>query len=290
VSATQYETAESKSWPGPAEPGKVTLVTGASAGIGLAVARKLAGGGMKVVLVARRKDRLAAIAEELRSRGLTALAMPADLMHQEERERVYDEARRLWGDVDILVNNAGLGWYGYACRMPWEVAREMIEVNVAALVHLTLLCLPEMKARGSGHIINVGSIAGCLPEQGVGVYAATKAFLDSFTRSLYRELRGTGVHLSVVRAGSVATEFQQVARARQGGGTVPAEGLAVRPEQVANVVWRLVSRPTRQVFVPWYVRFATWLEPLFGRLIDRLGPMLLRRAERPADPRLGSRA
>jgi len=140
-----------------------------------------------------------------------------------------------------------------------------------------------MKARSSGHVVNIGSIAGCLPEQGVGVYGATKAFLDAFSTSLYRELRGTGVHVSAVRAGSVATEFQRAALERPGGGRVPAENLSIRPEQVAERVVRLLRHPRRQVFVPWYVRFAPWLEPLFGWAIDRLGPVLLRRADSGSD-------
>jgi short-subunit dehydrogenase len=153
----------------------------------------------------------------------------------------------------------------------------MLAVNVAGLLHLTLLYLPEMTARGTGHIINIGSIAGCLPEQGIGVYSATKAFVDAFSTALFRELRGTGVHVSVVRAGSVATEFQKVAKESPGGGAVPAENLAVAPERVADCVWRLIRRPRRQAFVPGFLVLAPWLEPLFGWIIDRLGPVLLRR-------------
>ncbi|MEO0082729.1 MAG: SDR family NAD(P)-dependent oxidoreductase, partial [candidate division WOR-3 bacterium] len=245
-----------KRWPG---TGRVALVTGASSGIGLAIARKFAAGGLKVVLVARRKERLATIAGDLEAGGADVIVVPADLALEAERERVCDEVRQSYGMIDVLVNNAGLGWYGYGYRMPWHVAREMLRVNVEAAVHLTLLCLPAMKSRGSGHVINIGSIAGCLPEQGIGIYGATKAFLDAFTTSLYRELRGSGVWVSVVRAGPVATEFFEAARRRPAGWAVPAQSLAISPEQVADRVWWLVRHPRRQVFVPCHLRLATWL-------------------------------
>ncbi len=265
--------------------GRSVLVTGASAGIGLAAARRLAADNQRLVLVARREERLAAVAGELKRQGADVLALPADLSLESERRRVTDEARQRMGAIDVLVNNAGLGWYGYGYRMPWSVAFQMLKVNVEALVHLTLLLLPEMKARNSGHIINIGSIAGCLPEQGVSVYSATKAFLDAFSTSLFRELRGTRVHVSVVRAGSVKTEFYQAARERPGGTAIPAESLAISPERVADKVAWLLRHPRRQVFVPRYLRLAPWLEPLFGWVIDRLGPLLLEREARSAEKR-----
>ena len=109
--------------------------------------------------------------------------------------------------VDVLVNNAGLGWYGFGTEMPWTIASEILQVNITAAVHFTLLFLKKMRSLGSGHIINIGSISGSLPSQGVALYGATKSFLDNFTTALYRELTGTHLHVSVVRAGPVLTEF-----------------------------------------------------------------------------------
>ena len=122
-------------------------------------------------------------------------------------ETVVQEAGRL----DVLVNNAGLGWYGYGADMPWKTAWEMLQVNVEAVVQLTINFLGRMRRRNIGHIINVGSISGSIPSQGVAVYGATKSFLDSFTTALHRELTGTRVHVSVVRAGPVLTEFGETA-------------------------------------------------------------------------------
>lgn len=260
--------------------GKVAVVTGASSGIGEAVARRLAYEGLKVALVARRQERLQRIAQELAQDGAETLPIAADIAQEAERLRVRETIRQHYGEIDILVNNAGLGWYGYGCRMPWEMAAQILKVNTEALVHLTLSYLPEMTRRGSGYIINIGSIAGSLPEQGVAVYSATKAFADAFTTALHRELRGTGVHLSIIRAGPVATEFFSRAKECPSGMPVPAERFAVSAERVADRVWSLLNHPRRVSYVPRILWFSRWVEPYFDWIIDRLGPLLLKRAER----------
>jgi short-subunit dehydrogenase len=252
--------------------GLTALVTGASAGIGAATARRLARAGMKVFLVARREDRLQRLAAEIRAGGREAWVLAADLTQEAERDRVHASAP----DVQVLVNNAGFGWYGYGCDMPPDLASAMIQLNVEALAQLTLLYLPGMRRQGVGHVINVGSIAGSMPNQGVSVYSATKAFADAFTTALYRELRGTGVHISVVRPGPVSTEFYALARAR--GLPVPAERFAISAERVADCIWSVLCRPRRVAFVPGYLWLTRWVEPYFDWLIDRLGPLLLRRA------------
>ncbi len=258
--------------------GKVALITGASSGIGAATARMLAREGWRVILVARRPGRLQALAEEIRAAGGKAQAIVADLAVEEERQRLFREVQAS-GGIDVLINNAGLGWYGYGADMPWPTARQMLEVNVAAVVHLTLLFLPEMRARNSGHIVNVGSIAGSLPSQGVALYSASKSFLDAFSTSLYREMRGNRVYVSIVRPGPVATEFFEAAADRSAGRRVPAEGLAVSPEAVACCICSLLRRPRRVAYVPGLLRFVPWVEPALGWLMDLLGPLLLRREQ-----------
>lgn len=174
---------------------KIAVVTGASSGIGAATARQFARMGMRVVLVARRLERLLGLKAEIASAGEKAEVVAADLRSEEERARVFEQV----GEADVLVNNAGFGWYGYYSEMSWETAHEMLETNVAAAAHLTSMFLPGMKARNRGHIINVGSISGSIPSQGIALYGATKSFLDNFTTALARELRGTRVFASVVR-------------------------------------------------------------------------------------------
>jgi len=260
--------------------GKVAVVTGASGGIGAEIAIKLAREGLKVVLVARREDSLQRLAEEIRADGGEALVIVADLVEERDRMRVVDQVRAIYGTVDVLVNSAGLGWYGYGADMPWALAWQMLQVNISAVVRFTLLLLGDMKARNSGHIVNIGSIAGSLPSQGVALYSATKSFVDAYTTALYRELQGTRVHVSVVRAGAVATEFFDRASSHLSALRMPARRLGVKPELVANRVWALLKRPARVAYVPRLLSFIPWVELCFGWLIDRLGPLLLRRQSR----------
>lgn len=256
--------------------GKVAWITGASSGIGAATAHKLAHHGLRLILVARRKGRLGDLAHEITSAGGDALALPADLTRERDRDRLLRQAALAFSPVDILVNNARLGWYGYGDQMPWPVAKEMLRPNAEAVVQLTLSVLPEMRRRRSGHVINVGSLAGSLPSQGVALYGATKSFLDSFSSALHRELRGSGIRVSVVRPGPVRSEFYAAAARRPRGHPIPAERFAIHPETVANRVWSFLRRPRRVAYVPSLLSLAPWVELTFGWLIDRLGPLLFR--------------
>jgi uncharacterized protein len=157
------------------------------------------------------------------------------------------------------------------------LALEMIQINLTAAAHLSLLMLREMTARGSGHIINISSVAGSLPEQGIALYGATKSFLDSFSTALHREARGTGVDVSVVRPGAVRTEFYDLAASQPSGLHIPGQRFAVSAETVGRRVAALVRHPRRVAYVPDWLRVIPWVEPAFGWLIDRLGPVLLRR-------------
>jgi len=256
---------------------KIAVITGASSGIGAATAKVLAAAGLRVVLVARRLERLLGMQRAIEDGGGHAEIIAADLASEADRLRVFEKVCWLYGGADVLVNNAGFGWYGYYAEMPWETAREMLQVNVGAAVHLTSLFLPGMRVRNSGHVVNVGSIAGGFPNQGVAVYSATKSFLDAFTTALYRETRGTRVNVSVVRAGPVRTEFCESALSREQGGHVPTEHVGVRPEVVARQIWKLLLRPRRVIYVPTALRITPWIELTFGWLVDRIGPLLLKR-------------
>lgn len=257
--------------------GKSALITGASSGIGAATAYRLAQAGLRLILVARRGDRLHEVADKIIASGGTAQVIVADLTNAPDRQVVYEQVSSQFGGADILINNAGLGWYGYGEAMPWSTALEMVEVNISAVVHFTLLFLNKMRQRGFGHIINIGSISGELPSQGIALYGATKSFLNNFTTALYRELIGTSLHVSVVRAGPVLTEFCHTAAKKPGGFSLPTEKIGVTPEKVADQIWKLIQRPRRAIYIPSYLAFIPWIEAYFGWLIDRLGPLLLRR-------------
>lgn len=255
---------------------KVAVVTGASSGIGAATARLFASKGMRVFLVARRMERLLALQAGIASAGGKAEVVAADLKSEEMRENVFKQIQT----ADVLVNNAGFGWYGYFYKMNWRTAREMLQVNVGAMAHFTSLFLPGMRAQKRGHIINVGSISGSIPSQGIAMYAAGKSFMDAFTTALCRELRGTGVHVSVVRAGPVRTEFCESAASMENGRHVPTERFGVTSEYLAERMWKLLHRPRRIIYAPRWLGIVPWVELGFGWLEDCLGPLLLKKQEK----------
>jgi uncharacterized protein len=188
------------------------LITGASSGLGAEYAKLFAADKHDVVLVARRRDRLEALARELRStHGVTAQVIAADLAKPQGAAAVIEEVERLRLPIDFLVNNAGFGASGAFVDIDLARELEMIQVNVTSLVALTRAFLPAMVARRRGRILNVGSTAGFPPGPFMAVYYASKAFVNSFTEALWYELRGTGVSATVSCPGATATEFSQVA-------------------------------------------------------------------------------
>jgi dihydroflavonol-4-reductase len=256
---------------------RVAVITGASSGIGAATALRLGSAGYTVVLAARREDRLNALADSIRDSGGKAEVVAVDLAAPDGPQMLHRRVMEMHAGADILINNAGFGWYGYLDQMPEEMARSMIQLNTSALVQLTLLFLPMMKRRRSGHIVNVSSVAGSIPSQGVAVYAASKSFVNSFTTALYRELGGSGVRVSALRPGPVSTDFFKTAASFPAGGEVPAERFGVGAEKVAQVILGLLRRPRRVAYVPWGLRITPFIEAAFGWLMNLLGPMLLRR-------------
>jgi len=185
------------------------LVTGASSGIGEAFARALRGRGERLVLVARRADRLEKLVGELGGEGWV-LAVPLDLAKDGAAERLARAVHERGLEVDLLVNNAGLGHTAPFDAQEPRVLRAMIDVNVRAVVELTHAFLPGMRERGRGRIVNVASNAAFQPVPFLTVYAATKAFVLSFSEGLAEELRGTGVQVQALCPGLTRTEFLDV--------------------------------------------------------------------------------
>jgi short-subunit dehydrogenase len=191
---------------------KTALITGASAGLGLELAQLFAADKHDVVLVARRRDQLEALATRLAAeRGVVARVIAADLADPGAPQRIVDELERRNIEIEFLVNNAGFGTTGPFVERDLLRELAMVQVNVTSLVHLTGLLLPGMVARRSGRILNLGSTAGFQPGPFMAVYYATKAFVNSFTEALSYELRGTGVTATVSCPGATATEFGQIA-------------------------------------------------------------------------------
>lgn len=182
------------------------LVTGASAGIGSAFARRLRERGRRLVLVARREDRLRALQQELGG-GEGVAVVPADLGAADGPRRVFDAVAGLGLGVELLVNNAGIGHTGRFHEEPYERLVGMLDVNARAMLGLTRLFLPAMLERRAGAVVNVASTAGFQPVPFFATYAATKAFTVSWSRALCVELRGTGVHVQLLCPGPTETEF-----------------------------------------------------------------------------------
>jgi uncharacterized protein len=192
--------------------GKWAIVTGASAGIGSALAEQLAAGGANLVLTARRVDRLQKLAAELSQKhSVKAEVCSADLTHPEAPEDILKFTKTKGIETELLVNNAGFGAFGYIQKIPLEKLLEMVQVNCAAVVHLTRLFIPAMVERKHGDVLIVASTASFQPVPFNSVYAATKAFDLLFAEGIAEEVRKFGVRVCALCPGPTTTEFQQVA-------------------------------------------------------------------------------
>ena len=193
--------------------GQVVIVTGASSGIGEATARRLVRGGARVVVTARRRDRLDALARELDPGGAAVLAVAGDVTIDADRRALVDATLARFGRIDALVNNAGYGTRGPVETVPVEALRRNFETNVFSLVALTKLVLPHLRAQGGGCIVNIGSVAGRIARPLSSVYDSTKHALEALTDGLRGELKPFGVRVTLVRPGYIVTEFVDAANA-----------------------------------------------------------------------------
>ena len=191
----------------PSLTGQVVIVTGASAGIGEASARRLVRGGAKVVITARRREQLDALARELDASGANVLAVAGDITSDTDRRKLVAATLAKFGRIDALVNNAGYGTRGPVEIAPVELIRKNYETNVFSLIALTQLVLPGMRERGSGCIVNIGSVAGKIARPLSSIYDSTKHALEALTDGLRGELKPFGVRVSLIRPGFITTEF-----------------------------------------------------------------------------------
>lgn len=214
---------------------RTALVTGASSGIGREFARQLAARAVDLVVVARRAHRLEELAGELRkTHGVDVEVLPADLAEPVGLEEVEDRLADTARPVDLLVNNAGFGTYGAFHELDPEREDAEVRLNVGAVVRLTHAAVPGMLERGGGAVCNVSSMAGFQPLPYNATYAATKAFVTSFSQSLHEELRGRGVRVLALCPGYVRTEFHDVADVDHG--KVPAAAWLQAPDVVTTAL------------------------------------------------------
>ena len=243
---------------------KVAIITGASSGIGEAVARRLAKEGTKLVLAARREDRLQALAAELQAGGGTALVVPVDMRQQEDVTRLISQTMTHFGQVDILFNNAGLSFDQPLVSMNPASLREEIEVDLVGVMACAQAVLKPMLKRRSGHIVNVASIAGLIGLPGSSTYNAAKFGVVGFSEALGREVRRFGVRVSAFCPGFVATDLtlqlKAIREKQPGARTLPG----VMPiEYVAGQVAWLMQHPRRRYIIPHSWNILVWAATTF---------------------------
>jgi short-subunit dehydrogenase len=219
------------------------VVTGASSGIGQALARALVDAGGRVALVARRADRLTALAEQL---GAAALAVPADLTTAEAPEAVHDAAAAAFGRVDGLANVAGRGLSAELLKLDLDTLDEAFELNLVAPLRLIQRLVPPMVEREEGIVVNVSSPTVRMGLPGIAGYAMTKTALDTLSLTLRRELYGTGVHVLSAYPGVTESEFYEHLMGEPDPGVAPPPGRPAQP--IASAIVRAIARNRREVW------------------------------------------
>jgi NADP-dependent 3-hydroxy acid dehydrogenase YdfG len=226
--------------------GKVAVVTGASSGIGEATVRSLAGEGAAVVAGARRKERLDGLVEEVTRDGGKAIAVECDVTDEQQAHALVDRAIEEFGKIDILVNNAGVMLLSKVEKGLSDEWRQMFDVNVLGLLYATDAAVEAMKRQGSGHIVNVSSVAGRKTRPTGGVYSGTKFAVNAISEALRQELLEDGIRITMVEPGAVATELTEHITDEE-----VREGLKQRnieplqSEDIANAITYAVSQPQR---------------------------------------------
>lgn len=255
---------------------RVTLITGASSGIGTELARVFAANGHRLALTARRADRLGAIAHEITAAGGKApIVIPCDLQDRDAVDKIEAALRAADVEVEYLVNNAGFGLFGKAIELDRAEQLGIIDVNIRALADLTLRFAPSV-SKHRGGVLNVGSIAGFLPGPGMAMYYASKAFVISFTEALRQELKPYGVRVTVLCPGPVPTEFQVRAGFQPG---FDSAVLDVSPAEVARQGYRGLMANKRAVLPGLGIKAVPLMLRLFPRgfILAAVGGFQLRK-------------
>lgn len=251
----------------------VVLITGASSGLGAEFARQLAPQVKTLILIARRQERLEQLREQLARPGLTIQLYVVDLADSVARENLLRDLAASDERVTLLINNAGVGDHGLIESSEWPRVEQMLSVNIVALTQLTRALLPELiEARGA--VLNVSSVASLMPLPGLGIYAATKAYVTSFSEALRAEIRDTGVSVTALCPGPVPTEFFEIAE-RPGATeqTFTPSILKVPAQQVVATGLSAVLSDRARV-IP------GWTTSIVMTLVSRLPMFLLRPALR----------
>ncbi|MBE9189623.1 SDR family NAD(P)-dependent oxidoreductase [Gloeocapsopsis crepidinum LEGE 06123] len=228
--------------------GKVALITGASSGIGEASALALAAEGAKVVLAARRLDRLEKLVSQVKDSGKEAIAIQTDITDQAQTTEMLQKANANFGSVDILINNAGVMLTGLVDGADTSDWRRMVDIDLLGLMYATHAALPIMKEQGSGHIINIASVAGRLTFANFAVYNAVKFGVVAFSDALRKEVYQNKIRVTVIEPGAVATELTNHITDQESKQQVEGMYQSLTPlesEDVANAILYAVTQPAR---------------------------------------------
>ena len=249
---------------------KAIVLTGASSGIGRATALLLAGEHARMLLVARRGERLASLKEEVRDLGGVAFTATLDLSHREDVETMVSEAIKNLGRIDVLINNAAFGYFGTVEHTPPELVREIFALNFEAPLIATQLAIPIMRRQGSGHIINVSSVAGKRGLPLSGIYSATKFALNGLAESLRVELKDSNILVSTINPAGTRTEFGKAIRVGDVRGNFKPLGHSQSAEEVARSIVRCIDNPKLEVYPYWAGRIFAWASTLAPSLVDAI--------------------
>lgn len=247
--------------------GKTVVITGASSGIGLAAAHAFAQAGARVVVAARRLDRLEALVHQLEQGGSKAIAVKCDVTVAADVDALFARAREAFGPIDILVNNAGVGLVGRVEELTPELLREVFELNVFAPVRCIRAVMADLKAQ-RGVVVNVSSVLGKRALPRFGGYCASKAALEALSESLRAEVAGSGVAVVVICPGRTETEFRT--QRRSAGEALPSEGSlgAMSAEAVAEALVSAVKRRKREVVLTLPGKLLATMERVSPALVD----------------------
>ena len=257
---------------------KVVAITGASAGIGHAAARRLADEGAAVVLSARRADRLEELVAGIERAGGRALAVPGDVTSVEDMDAFVAKTVDVFGRIDVMICNAGIGYHGPLDDTPTDAMRKLVDVNILGTFYAGRAALVQMRKQGHGHIIAISSIAGRRGVGGSSVYSATKAAQIGFIEALRAEFLGTNLHASIVYPVRTKTEFHD-AMARDFGYRVSGKGPTQTADHVAKTIADVIASPRPEVYPYALSRLLGVLSVVAPRQADRL---IRRFGRRPA--------
>jgi short-subunit dehydrogenase len=265
--------------------GRVVAITGASAGIGLALARRLIARGASVAAFARRTDRLEALAAEAATAPGQVLIVTGDVTQEADVRALVDRTVDRFGRLDVMVCNAGIGYHGTLEQTPIDVMRRMVDVNLMGTLYAAQAALTVMRPQGHGHIIAVASIVARRGVSGSSVYGATKGAQLSLIESLRAEFAGTRLHASVVLPVSTVTEFHQTI-ARDYGHRVQGRGPKQSADRVAGAILDCIVTPRAEVYpmrLAWLLSVMNVVAPaLTDRFVRRFGRQQLPAAETDA--------